>query len=145
MAEPVEKKSGGCGKRLAFLTVILLVFGGGPAAFVGYHIRSSIEQMKIGSATGDIGAFNSALELYQKDVDSRTYPTDFRQLLVDNSAGWLGPYIATISPDPWGNEYSYQSDGHDYTLLSVHEPFFCRVRAETVRYVLSEGKISLLP
>lgn len=30
-----------------------------------------------------------------------------------NVPGWLGPYIAEIKPDPWGNEYVYVNNGDE--------------------------------
>ena len=36
-----------------------------------------------------------------------------------DSAAWNGPYIrGDIPRDPWGNEYVYDSDGREFSLIS---------------------------
>src|SRR3989339_382006 len=75
----------------------------------------SIGQSKTGAAMGDIGALNSALQLYQTDVKAKRYPSTIVQLVSDSTAGWDGPYMATITPDPWNNQYIYTTNGISYT------------------------------
>jgi len=76
------------------------------------------EKSRVGAATGDIGAMNSAIALYH--VDTNKYPTTLYQLVSDNSTGWSGPYMATITTDPWGYEYMYESHGDSYTAGVSH-------------------------
>ena len=102
------------------------------------------EKSGVGAAAGDIGAYNSALALYQADVQCKQYPTaTLRQLVSDNEAGWAGPYIATITTDPWKNQYTYTSDGTDYTIQSIHDS--AHDKSETIRYCFSTGVMESLP
>ncbi len=103
----------------------------------------SIEKDMCGAAAGDIGAFNSALALYQVDVQCKQFPVTLLQLYSDNAAGWSGPYMATITPDPWDNAYTFTSDGSNYTLQSVHDSDFDR--AETIRYIFAQGVMESIP
>lgn len=102
-----------------------------------------LERSGVGAASGDIGAFNSALALYQVDLKAKTFPTTMGQLLSDNAPGWSGPYLATISADPWGNTYTYTGGASNYTILSIHHSDYHK--SETVRYILGEGILSTLP
>lgn len=126
---------------LALVSMLLLGIMGAVAI---PKLLSAIEKSKVGAAAGDIGAFNSALALYQVDVQSKTFPTgSLNQLYYDNVPGWAGPYMATIVPDPWGNAYEYVSNGREYYIQSVHRSDYHR--AETIRYVFSNGVTESLP
>lgn len=96
-----------------------------------------------GAASADIGAFNSALALYQTNCTTKQFPTQLTQLVSDTAAGWAGPYLATINNDPWGNEYIYTGVADNYTLLSIHDAG--KPQAQTIRYIKSDGYITMLP
>lgn len=123
--------------------VIALPVCGIMAAVAIPKLLSAIEKSKIGAASGDLGAFNSALALYQVDIMAKRFPTTMNQLLTDNAAGWSGPYMATISPDPWNNAYTYTTGASNYTIMSVHTSEYNR--SETIRYILGDGILSTLP
>ena len=117
---------------VVFLHVVhMVLFGGGG------------ESSPVGWTAGDIGAFNSALALYQVDTDSQFPKSTLMQLVSDNAPGWAGPYMATIASDPWNNAYTYTSNGTDYTIKSVHDSDYNR--SETIRYVFSTGVMESLP
>lgn len=98
----------------------------------------------VNMASGDIGALNSALALYQVDVQCKQFPaTTLMQLYSDNAAGWAGPYMATITPDPWNSAYTYSSDGISYTIQSVHDSPYNR--SETLRYCSATGMMESIP
>jgi len=71
------------------------------------------------AALSQISALEAALDTYRLDVGQ--YP-DSLEGLVENDSGraaWNGPYLRREVPlDPWGNNYSYYSDGLDFTLVS---------------------------
>ncbi|HNW93508.1 MAG TPA: type II secretion system protein GspG, partial [bacterium] len=101
------------------------------AVFFPSGLRS-IARTTTGVAEADIGMFNSSLALYQMDVSDSQFPrTTLMQLYADSAPGWIGPYVATIANDPWGNAYTYASDGHDYTICSIHDA--PSDRQETIR------------
>ncbi len=108
------------------------------------RIYDALSASKAGAAHSDIMACRDALQLYYADVSPHRYPSTLTQLLRDNAAGWSGPYMATITSDPWNNEYQYQTDGTTYTLMSVHDHFGADVR-ETIRYVSTDSEAVWLP
>jgi len=120
---------------LLLLLLLLCVVPGNPHA---------IEKSKIGAALGDIGAFNSALALYQIDVSDSQFPRTTLLQLVSNSAPeWNGPYMATITNDPWDNCYTYTSDGTSYTVQSLHVGD--EYNSETIRYTFANGVVEEIP
>ena len=71
------------------------------------------------AALSQISALEAALDTYRLDVGQ--YP-DSLEGLVENDSGravWNGPYLRREVPlDPWGNDYSYESVGRGFTLVS---------------------------
>ncbi|MDD9890118.1 MAG: type II secretion system major pseudopilin GspG [Gammaproteobacteria bacterium] len=71
------------------------------------------------AAMSQISSLEAALDTYRLDVGE--YP-DSLEGLRDNDSGrasWNGPYLRRDIPlDPWGNEFVYDSDGREFTLLS---------------------------
>lgn len=103
-------------------------------------VTAAIERNKCYAAAGDIGAFNSALALYQVDVGR--YPGKLQQVVRDSAPGWSGPYMNAIPRDPWGNNYSYRSQAGDYTIQSIH---VTADGSKTIRYNLDRGVSETLP
>jgi len=138
------RKSDNQGKRycgIFFLVGALLA-----AEFLFINVPKLIgapEKSTVGTAAGDIGAFNSALVLYQVDCDSEFPRTTLMQLYSDNAAGWAGPYMATITDDPWENSYTYTTSGTDYTIQTIHINNIHK--SETIRYVFSSGVMESYP
>jgi len=111
------------GFTLIELMVVILIIGL-LATIVVQNLRSATDKAKRVKAQADIAQIKSALDRYYLDAGS--YPaTDqgLNALVASPSSGnvpkdWGGPYIEKIPPDPWGNPYSYQSDGSGYVLKS---------------------------
>lgn len=125
------------------LAIVALLICGLAATCSRLPHFGTIEKAKVGAAAGDIGAFNSALALYQVDVQCKQFPVTLLQLYSDNAAGWSGPYMATITPDPWDNAYTYTSDGSNYTIQSVHDA--SSDKSETIRYIFAQGMMESIP
>jgi len=71
------------------------------------------------AALSQISSLETALDSYRLDMNR--YPDSLSGLMENESgsASWNGPYLRREVPrDPWGNEYVYQSDGRDFTLIS---------------------------
>ncbi|MEX2131914.1 MAG: type II secretion system major pseudopilin GspG, partial [Pseudohongiellaceae bacterium] len=71
------------------------------------------------AALSQIAALETALDSHLIDVGE--YPDSLSGLMENESdrAAWNGPYLRRDVPrDPWGNEYVYQSNGREFTLLS---------------------------
>lgn len=70
-------------------------------------------------ALSEISTLEAALDIYRLDVGE--YP-DTLEGLVENDtdrASWNGPYLRRGVPkDPWDNDYVYESNGRDFTLVS---------------------------
>jgi len=111
------------GFTLIELMVVILIIGL-LATIVVQNLRSATDKAKRVKAQADISQLKSALDRYYLDAGS--YPTTdqgLNALMTAPSNGniphdWSGPYIERIPPDPWGNQYFYQSDGDTYVLKS---------------------------
>ena len=70
-------------------------------------------------ARTEISTLEAALDIYRLDVGE--YPDTLDGLMEDDTdrASWNGPYLRRAVPtDPWGNEYVYEGNGREFTLLS---------------------------
>jgi general secretion pathway protein G len=111
------------GFTLIELMVVILIIGL-LATIVVQNLRSATDRAKRVKAQADIAQIKSGLDRYYLDVGS--YPgTDqgLGALVAAPSGGnvphdWQGPYLERLPPDPWGNQYFYQSDGSNYVLKS---------------------------
>ena len=71
------------------------------------------------AALSQISSLETALDSYRLDMNE--YPDSLSELMENESgsANWNGPYLRREVPtDPWGNEYVYQSDGRNFSLIS---------------------------
>jgi len=71
------------------------------------------------AALSQISTLEAALDTYRLDVGE--YPDSLDGLMTNDSgrASWNGPYLRRDVPkDPWGNEYVYDVNGRDFTLIS---------------------------
>jgi general secretion pathway protein G len=70
-------------------------------------------------ARTEISTLEAALDIYRLDVGE--YPDSLDGLMEDDTdrASWNGPYLRRAVPtDPWDNEYVYEVDGREFTLIS---------------------------
>ena len=70
-------------------------------------------------ARTEISTLEAALDIYRLDVGE--YPDTLDGLMEDDTdrASWNGPYLRRAVPtDPWDNEYIYEGNGREFTLLS---------------------------
>ncbi len=105
------------GVLFAALAVVVAWYG---LAFFFQQLFITIDSMKCIGAEADLTNYAKELQQYRTDVSTGTYPATLLQLYSDNAPGWSGPYLATITPDPWDNQYTYTTDGAAYTLQTVH-------------------------
>lgn len=139
--DPVANYNIPTGNGFAIIAIALFFVIG-----IGTCITNSehVEKSPVAAAAGDIGALTSALTLYQVDVASKQFPTaTLLQLYSDNASGWAGPYMATITDDPWNNTYTYTSNGAEYTIQSIHDSEYNK--SETIRYCSNTGAIESIP
>jgi general secretion pathway protein G len=71
------------------------------------------------AAMANISTLSAALDIHR--LDAGEYPNSLDGLQVNHSgrASWNGPYLRRDVPlDPWNNEFVYDADGREFTLLS---------------------------
>jgi general secretion pathway protein G len=71
------------------------------------------------AAMANIATLEGALDTYRLDVGE--YPDSLDGLMRNDSgrASWNGPYLRRQVPlDPWNNEYVYDVDGREFSLVS---------------------------
>lgn len=71
------------------------------------------------AAASQISTLEAALDTYRLDVGS--YPDSLDGLMTNDSGrdSWNGPYLRRDVPqDPWGNDYIYDGNNREFTLIS---------------------------
>lgn len=109
------------GFTLVELLVVLLILAL-LAALVGPRVVGYMTSSKVKTATIQLAAYKTALELYHLDMG--TYPATMEGLTTapPDAKGWSGPYLdKALAADPWGHPYVYQPapDGLTYALKSL--------------------------
>ncbi len=85
------------------------------------------EHVRRVQAMAQVAVFMQALDEYY--IDTGTLPTkeEGLRVLVESppdsgaAASWQGPYLRSLTKDPWGNDYHYRVpgiDGTDYDIIS---------------------------
>jgi general secretion pathway protein G len=115
------------GFTLIELMVVILIIGL-LATIVVQSLRGATDKAKRVKAEADISEIKTALDRYYLDVGSYPNTEQGLQALVSapnvgnvsqgGGADYQGPYLEKLPPDPWGNQYVYQSDGNNYVLKS---------------------------
>ncbi len=99
--------------------LIVMAILGMLAVMVAPNLFNQADSARRDAVLSQISSLGSALDAYRLDIGQ--YPDSLEGLVRDtsNRSTWNGPYIRGDLPvDPWGNEYQYESDGRDYTLMS---------------------------
>ena len=96
------------------LVILVVLMGFAVPALLGSKKKADLDAAKT-----QIGLFRPALEKYALDIG--TFPTTEQGLDAlqkkpegleeEKQKEWSGPYISTISKDPWGHKYSYEFPG----------------------------------
>jgi len=107
--------------------LVVLVLIGVVLGIVGGNFIGKGEKAKADAAKIEISQIAQTLDLYKLEIGR--YPTtqEGLQALITAPAGvtnWNGPYWkrASVSKDPWGNEYKYLSpaqSGAPYEIISL--------------------------
>ncbi|MEX0711794.1 MAG: type II secretion system major pseudopilin GspG [Pirellulales bacterium] len=100
--------------EVLLVLVILVILG----SFAVLQVRGAGRKARVNAAKAQIGAFKSALDMYEFDVGQ--YPSTsagldallYAPAELENSAKWgPEPYIEKNPPDPWDREYQYVYPG----------------------------------
>jgi len=108
--------------RLGFTLIEILVVMA-IIAMLAVMVAPNIFNQQAGAqrdaAMSQISSLEAALDTYRLDVGE--YPDSLEGLTENDSgrAAWNGPYLRRDVPkDPWGNDYVYDSNGREFTLIS---------------------------
>jgi len=124
MREKMRQAQGGF--TLIELMVVILIIGL-LATIVVQSLKGATDKAKRVKAEADISEIKTALDRYYLDVGSYPSSEQGLQALVSapntgrvsqGGGDYQGPYLEKLPPDPWGNQYVYQSDGNSYVLKS---------------------------
>ncbi|HDZ08711.1 type II secretion system major pseudopilin GspG [Pseudohongiella sp.] len=99
--------------------LIVMAILGMLAVMVAPNLFNQADSARRDAVLSQISSLGSALDAYRLDIGQ--YPDSLDGLVRDTSgrSTWNGPYIRGELPvDPWGNDYQYESEGRDYTLMS---------------------------
>lgn len=100
--------------------MVVVVILGILAAFIIPKLMDRPDAARVAKAKSDIGAIESALNLYR--LDNHRYPTTDEGLeaLVhkpENAPAWKeGGYLDRLPVDPWGKPYQYLNPGVHGTI-----------------------------
>jgi len=110
--------SGSRGFTIIELLIVMAILGM-LAVMVAPNLFNQADSARRDAVLSQISSLGSALDAYRLDIGQ--YPDSLEGLVRDSSSRstWNGPYIRGELPvDPWGNDYQYESDGRDYSLMS---------------------------
>lgn len=106
------------GFTLIEILVVMAIIGM-LAVMVAPNVFNQQQGAQRDAALAQISSLAAALDAYR--IDLNEYPDSLDALRENESgaAAWNGPYMRRAIPlDPWNNEYVYESDGDDFSLLS---------------------------
>jgi general secretion pathway protein G len=113
----LESKSAGF--TLIEILVVMAIIGM-LAVMVAPNIFNQQAGAQRDAAMSQISSLETALDTYRLDVGE--YPDSLEGLVSNDSgrASWNGPYLRrdVLPKDPWGNDYVYDVDGRQFTLIS---------------------------
>lgn len=116
-----ESASGQAGMSLIEIIIVIALIGTLMTFMVSNLIGQSEEAKKDQTKLG-MGVISQSLQMYR--IHNNRYPTTDQGLaaMLNNpgdAKSWRGPYIeANKLKDPWGTDFSYESDGRAYKIIS---------------------------
>ena len=94
--------------------LLVLVILATLAAIVYPKVMGRSEQARVTAAQTQIANFKTALDAFE--VDNGYYPKGKNGLMdlvtqPRDATSWHGPYLESITKDPWGNDYIFECPG----------------------------------
>ena len=121
LMKPFQQTARQAGMSIIEILIVIALIGTVMAIMVTNLSGRQDEAMKQ-AAELSMGQLESSLQMYK--IDNYRYPTTEQGLssLVSKPSGarrWRGPYTEKNKlQDPWGNEFSYESDGKTFKIIS---------------------------
>ena len=121
LMKPFQQTARQAGMSIIEILIVIALIGTVMAIMVTNLTGRQDEAMKQ-AAELSMGQLESSLQMYK--IDNYRYPTTEQGLgaLVSKPSGarrWRGPYTEKNKlQDPWGNEFSYESDGKTFKIIS---------------------------
>lgn len=105
------------GFTLIELMVVIVIIAG-LATIVGVNVLGALSDADRATAQAQIRTFSTALVTYK--IQFNKFPANLEGL-VNNSKNRNFLDSNTVPVDPWGNPYSYKSEGRNFTIVSYGE------------------------
>lgn len=106
-------------EMMIVLVIIAIVSG-----LIVVNVMGRPDDARATRVKGDIGTLSTALAMYR--LDNGNYPTTEQGLkaLAEKPSAAPVPeawrnYVSETPADPWGNPYTYSTDGSSYTITSL--------------------------
>lgn len=121
LMKPFQQTARQAGMSIIEILIVIALIGTVMAIMVTNLTGRQDEAMKQ-AAELSMGQLESSLQMYK--IDNYRYPTTEQGLssLVSKPSGsrrWRGPYTEKNKlQDPWGNEFTYESDGKTFKIIS---------------------------
>lgn len=110
------------GMTLLEIMVVLVILGGLATVLIG-QVMGRLSSAKIRQAKIQIGEYAKNLDMYYTDCGSYPSSDEGLKALVEappSCPNWgPEPYVKRVNPDPWGNQFVYESSGGQFTLKSL--------------------------
>lgn len=86
------------------------------------NINSRMKKAKVNQAKIQIGELSKALDMYYTDCNAYPASGEGLQALVTQPSGCSNwgpePYLKRMPKDPWGSDFTYESQGNSFVLIS---------------------------
>lgn len=95
--------------------MVVVVILGILAATIIPQFMTTTQDAKINAAKANVTELENAVERFFIHMDRHPTTEEGLKVLIDPPSGdekkWRGPYIKTLRPDPWGNDFQYRNPG----------------------------------
>ena len=115
-----KKSADQSGMTLIEIMIVMIIIGG-LMATLGTKVMDNLKKARVKQAKIEMGEMKKALELFYADCNE--YPTDLEALEKDpgNCSDWGPTSYYKVKKDPWGGEFSYESEGDDFKITAFGE------------------------
>ncbi len=109
------------GMTLLEIMIVMVILGGLIAVLAG-TVRDNLKKAKVKQAKIQISEYGKALDMYYTDCNQYPSTDEGLQALMQapsSCTNWgPDPYLKKLNPDPWNNQFGYESTGNNYVLKS---------------------------